>query len=73
LVKPDGAVSITFNGDKSHKKGAWTIAGDMLQLHIPMKLMGVKKKEFKIFGFPKDQFFYQSQKTSKVQTVKKLN
>ena len=72
-LNPDGSVTITFNYDKSHEKGTWTITGDMLELHIPRKLLGAKDKEFKIFGFQKDQFFYQSQKTTKVQSVKKVS
>jgi len=72
-LNPDGGVSITFHDDNSHEKGTWNITGDILSLHIPRKLLGAKDKEYQIFNFQKDQFLYQSQKTMKNQTVKRIN
>ena len=73
FLNPDGSVTITFHDDNSHEKGNWSIIGDILSLHIPRKLLGAKDKEYQIFNFQKDQFLYQSQKTMKNQTVKKIN
>ena len=72
-LNPDGSVTITFHDDNSHEKGTWSITDDILSLHIPRKLLGAKDKEYQIFNFQKDQFLYQSQKTMKNQTVRKIN
>lgn len=71
-LNPDGMVSITFNDDNNKEKGTWTIEGDILTLKINRRSFGKKEKVYQIFDFTKDKFLYQSQKTMKNQTVKRV-